>query len=145
MELPGSRILRPPVSRVVRGVDLGRWLCKTHCNFMVVAGLVPSCDLIRFAFQQPTERQIYFYFPAQLGDTLRFGDGRDPLVTYSQLMQDETSGYDGCQITLAGLPIIVSTDPIRRGRRPMIDRLRAMHQGTPLRPYTIHFDSSGDE
>ncbi len=145
MRLPGSRILRPPTRRTIRGIDLGRWLCKTHCNFMVVAGFAPSRDFIRYSFRRATERRIYFYFPMGLGDTLRFGDGRDPVVTYAQLLQDETVGYDGCRITLAGFPMIASTARVLRNGREMIDRLRAFNQNTPLGPYTIHFDWGGDD
>lgn len=145
MELPGSRILRPPVHRTIRAVDLGRWLCKTHCNFMVVAGFTPSRDLINYSFRRATERRIYFYFPMGLGDQLRLGDGRDPVVTYAQLLQDETPGYDGCQITLAGFPMIVSTARVLRNGLEMIDRLRGFNQNTPLGPYTIYFDWRGDE
>jgi hypothetical protein len=71
MELPGSRILRPPVDRQVSGVNFGRWLCKTHCNYMVVHGMIPDPAYIHYAFLQAPTKPIYFYFDGCLGEALR--------------------------------------------------------------------------
>jgi len=52
MELPGSGILRPPVDSRISGVNFGRWLCKTHCNYMIVHGMIPDPAYVRYAFLQ---------------------------------------------------------------------------------------------
>ena len=144
MELPGSRILRPPVGRSIRGVDFGRWLCKTHCNFMVAAGIAPASDFVRYSFQKPTENRLYFYFAGSLGTTVRFGDSRDPVVRYAQLLPDGAPDVEGCEITLVGFRTVVSNSKILRNNQEMIDRLVDMHHETPLGPFTIHFDWSGE-
>jgi hypothetical protein len=144
IELPGSHILRQPVRRVIRGAHLARWLCKTHCNFMVAACATPDADYVRYAFGRPTKRRLGFFVAAALGDYLRFADARDPVVRYQQLLQPDTEGFDGFIISIGGLPIVGSNFGVARNGRPMIDRIRELIQPTPLGPYVIEFDWGGE-
>lgn len=144
LKLRGSHILRPPTRRVIKGVHLARWLCKTHCNFMVAAAQTPNADYVRYAFGKPTRRHLCFYIAAALGDHLRFADSRDPVVRYQQLLQPETEEYDGFLISIGGLPIIGSNVGVARNGRAMIDRVRQLLQPTPLGQYAIEFDWSGE-
>jgi hypothetical protein len=144
MELPGSRILRPPVDRRVSGVNFGRWLCKTHCNFMVAQGMTPDPAYIRYAFLQPPEKPIYFYFAGGLGARLRLTDGRDPVVSWRQFLSDDQLDFDAFLISLAGFPMVVTTAPIRRNGSQMIDRILAVEWPTPLGQFRIVFDWSSE-
>jgi hypothetical protein len=80
MELPGSRILRPPVGGRVSGLNFGRWLCKTHCDYMIVHGMEPDPAYIRYAFLGSPGKPIFFHLAGSLGHPLRLADGRDPVV-----------------------------------------------------------------
>jgi hypothetical protein len=142
MKLPGSRILRPPVDRRVSGVNFGRWLCKTHCNFMVVNGMTPDPAYVRYAFHRPLPRHVYFFFPGLLGDNLRFVDGRDPVVNWGHMVVDEDPSFDAFSMSLGGFQTIVSTGKVQRNGQDMIDRLNAMQQPTPLGTFRIVFDWS---
>jgi hypothetical protein len=93
MELPGSRVLRAPVDRQVSGVNFGRWLCKTHCNYMVAHGMTPDPAYPQYAFQKPTSKPIYIYLAAGVGEAMRLADGRDPVVGWKQLLTDDAA-YD---------------------------------------------------
>lgn len=144
MKLPGSRILRPPVDRRLSGVEFGRWLCKTHCNFMIVNGMTPDPAYVRYAFLHPIPKPVYFFLACALGDNLRFADGRDPVVSWSQLIDDEQPGFDAFTISLSGFQTIVSTAPVQRNGKEMIDRIRVLEQQTVLGPFRIVFDWSGE-
>jgi hypothetical protein len=144
MQLPGSRILRPPVDQRVSGVNFGRWLCKTHCNFMVANGMTPNTAYIRYAFSHPPGRPIYIYFAAGLGDALRLVDGRYPVVSWSQLLSDDEPGFDGFSVKLAGFESMVTIAPIRRNGQQMIDRIRALEWPTQLGSFRIVFDWAGE-
>jgi hypothetical protein len=144
MELPGSRILRPPVDRRVSGVNFGRWLCKTHCNFMIAHGMGPDLAYVRYAFLHSPEKPIYFYFAGELGDRLRLADSRDPVVGWRQLLSDDQPGFDGFSISLAGFEMVVTTAPIRRNGIQMIDRIRIVEWPTPLGPFRIVFSWNGE-
>jgi hypothetical protein len=144
MELPGSRILRSPVDRRVSGTNFGRWLCKTHCNYMIIQGLPPHPAFIRYAFLRPLPCEVHFYFAGALGDNLRFGDGRDPVVGWRGLISDDDPDFDGFLLSLSGLQMAVSTAPIRRNGKQMIDRIRGIERPTPLGEFRIVFDWSGE-
>jgi len=144
LQLPGSRILRPPVDRRVSGVNYGRWLCKTHCNFMVAHGMAPDPAYVRYAFGRPPNKAIYFYFAGGLGDPLRLADGREPVVSWSQLLSDDQPDLDAFLISLAGFPMAVATTPIRRNTSQMIDRILAVEWPTPLGLFRVVFDWTGD-
>jgi len=144
LKLPDSRILRPPVGRRVSGVNFGCWLCKTHCNYMIVLGMKPDPAYIRYAFLHPPGKPIYFYLAGGLGDTLRLADGRDPVVSWQQLLSDDQPDFDGFLISLAGFPVAVATAPIRRNGLQMIDRIRVVEWPTSLGLFRIVFDWSGE-
>lgn len=144
MELPGSKIMRPPVDRRVSGANFGRWLCKTHCNFMIAQDMAPAPEYIRYAFLRPVPKPIFFFFAGALGDTLRLADGRDPVVSWSQIVSDEQPDFDAFEISLAGFTTAVSTAPLRRNGTPMIDRIRVVEQPTSLGPFRIILDWNGE-
>jgi hypothetical protein len=144
LELPGSRILRPPVERRVPAVNFGRWLSKTHCNFMVAQGLTPDPPFVRYAFLHPPGKPVYFYFAGGLGEQLRLADGRDPVVSWRRLVADDKREFDGFVISLAGFPTVVTTTPIHRNASRMIDRMRAVEWPTALGPFRIVFNWSGE-
>ena len=144
MELPGSRILRPPVGRRVSGVNLGRWLCKTHCNYMIAHDMAPDPAYIRYAFLRPLGKPIYFYLAGTSGDAVRLADGRDPIVGWRQLLSDDRLDLDGFSVSLAGFETIVTTAPMPRNEREMLDRVRALEWPTPLGPFRITFDWNGE-
>jgi len=144
MKAPGSRILKPPVERRVSGIDFGRWLCKTHCNFMVAQGMEPDETYVRYAFLQPTPKPVHFYLAAALGEPLRLADGRDPVVSWRQLVADEWGEFDGAVISLAGFSTVVTTVPTHRNGSKMIDRIRAVEWPTPLGPFRIVFNWNGE-
>ena len=141
MELPGSKILRPPVERRVSGVNFGRWLCKTHCNYMVVHGMTPDPAYVMYAFQRPVAKPIYIYFAADVGEQIRLADGRDPVVGWKQVPEDDPS-YDSFSVSLSGFESVVSTAPRDRNGKQMIERIRAIEWPTPLGPFRIAFDWS---
>jgi hypothetical protein len=143
-QLPGARGPLPPKERRISGHHLGQWLCKTHCNFMIAAGLSPAADFVKYAFGRPTERPIYFLFAVALGDTVRFGHSQEPVVGYTQLLQDDTPGYDGCVIRLSGLPMIISNARVIRNNQQMIDRLRMITQPSALGDFRICLDWRGE-
>lgn len=144
MELPGSRILRSPADKRVSGVNFARWLCKTHCNYMVVQGLTPHPAFIRYAFLKPLPTAVHFYFAGGLGDTLRLADGRDPVVGWRALVSDDDPDFDGFLLSLAGFQMAASTAPIRRNGEEMLERIRAIEQPTPLGPFRIVFEWAGE-
>jgi hypothetical protein len=139
MELPGSRILRPPAERRVSGVNFGRWLCKTHCNYMIAHGMAPDQAYIRYAFLHPPEKPIHIYLAAGLGEPLRLADGRDPVVSWKQLLSDDQPDFGGFSVSLAGFDTVVSTAPIRRNGQQMLDRVRVLEWPTPLGAFRIIF------
>lgn len=132
MELPGSNILRPPVDRRVSGLNLGRWLCKTHCNLMIINGMVPDSEYIRYAFLRPITRPIYFFFAGQVGEEKRFADSRDAVVSYWRLIAKDETSYDAFSISLAGFQTVVSLNPVQQNGKEMIDRINVLQQPTPL-------------
>ena len=144
LQLPGSRILRPPVERRVSGVNFGRWLCKTHCNFMVANGMTPDPAYMRYAFLHPPGKPIYIYLAVGLGDSMRVADGRDPVVSWSQFLADGQPSFDGFSVKLSGFETVVTTAPIRRNGQQMIDRIRTLEWPTPLGPFRIVFDWTGE-
>jgi hypothetical protein len=144
MELPGSRILRPPVERRVSGVNFGRWLCKTHCNYMIVHGMIPDPTYVCYAFLHSPTKPIYFYLASGLGEALRLADARDPVVSWSQFICDGKPDFDGFNISLAGFKMVVSTAPIQRNGLQMIDRIRMVEWPTPLGPFRIVFNWDGE-
>jgi len=144
MRLPGSRILQPPIERRVIGVHFGRWLCKTHCNYMIASGMKPDVAYIRYAFSHWPGKPIHFYLAIALGDTLRLADGRDPVVGWRQFLSDDQPDVDGVSITLAGFETVVTTAPAQRNGLQMIDRIRVLELPTPLGPFRIVFDWSGE-
>ena len=144
MRLPGSHILRPPVERRLSGANFGRWLCKTHCNFMVSNGMTPDPAYMRYAFAHSPGKPIYFYLAAALSDAMRLADGRDPVVSWGQFLADDQQDFDAFSVKLSGLETVVSTALIRRNGKQMIDRLRALEWPTPLGPFRIVFDWGGD-
>lgn len=144
MELPGSRILRSPVDRRVSGLNFGRWLCKTHCNYMIVQGLTPHPAFVRYAFLNPLPTAIHFYFAGAQGDALRLADGRDPVVGWRALISDDEPQFDGFLLSLGGFQMAVSTAPMRRNGQRMIDRIRAVEQPTPLGTFRIVLDWDGE-
>jgi hypothetical protein len=111
---------------------------------MIVHGLTPNRNYIRYAFLRPIERQICFYFAAGLGDSLRLADGRDPVVGWNQLVPDGQPSADAFSVRLAGFETIVTPATVRRNGVEMIDRLRMLEQPTPLGPFRITFDWSGE-
>lgn len=143
-QLRGSQILRPPVDKKVSGVNFGRWLCKTHCNFMVSNGMTPDPAYIRYAFSYPPGKPIFIYFAAGLGDVLRLVDKRDPVVSWRQFLSDDQPGFDGFSLKLAGFETVVTTAPIRRNGQQMIDRIQALEWTTPLGPFRIIFNWNGE-
>jgi hypothetical protein len=144
MKLRGSRILRPPVDRRLSGVEFGRWLCKTHCNLMIVNGMTPDAAYVCYAFQRPIPKPVFFFLACSLGDNLRLAYGRDPVVSWSQFVDDGQSRFDAFTISLAGFRTIVSTAPVQRNGKEMIDRIRVLEQQTALGPFRIIFDWSGE-
>jgi hypothetical protein len=144
MELPGSKIPRPPVDRRMSGLNFGRWLCKTHCNLMIVNAMTPDQTYIRYAFLRPLPRPLHFFFTGAIGDNLRLARVSDPVVSWAQLLADEDAGFDAFVITLGGFQTVVSTIPIQRKGKEMIDRLAVLKQPTPLGPFKIIFDWSGE-
>jgi hypothetical protein len=144
MELPGSDILRPPVDRRVSGVNFGRWLCKTHCNYMIVHGMIPDPAYVCYAFLYPPTKPIYFYLDSCLGETLRLADGRDPVVSWNQFISDDQPDFDGFNISLTGFKMVVSAAPIQRNGLEMIDRIRVVEWPTPLGPFRVVFNWDGE-
>jgi hypothetical protein len=143
MELHGSPVPRTPVDRRVSGVNFGRWLCKTHCNYMVAHGMTPDPAYTQYAFQQPTSKPIYIYLAAGVGEVMRLADGRDPVVGWKQLLADDPA-YDGFSVSLSGFESVVSTRALDRNGKPMLDRVRVLEWPTELGPFRIVFDWSTD-
>jgi hypothetical protein len=105
---------------------------------MIAHGMTPDRAYIRYAFQQPTNRPIYIYLAADVGESMRLADGRDPVVGWRQMLADEPS-YDGFSLSLSGFESVVSTAPLNRNGKPMLDRVRALEWPTPLGPFRIVF------
>ena len=122
------------------GANFGRWLCKTHCNFMVSSGMKPDPAYIRYAFGQPSEKSIYIYLAASPGDVLRLGDGRDPVVSWQQFLAPHEAEFDAFSVKLSGFESVVTTVPIQRNGEPMVDRLRLLELPTPLGAFRIVFE-----
>ncbi len=141
MELHGARVLRPPVDRRVSGVNFGRWLCKTHCNYMLAHGMTPDPAYTQYAFQRPTSKPIYIYLAAGVGEAMRLADGRDPVVGWKQLLADDPA-YDGFSVSLSGFESVVSTAALNRNWKPMLVRVRVLEWPTALEPFRIVFDWS---
>ena len=144
MRLPGSRVLRPPADRRVSGVNFGRWLCKTHCNFMIANGMTPDLAYVRYAFLQPPEKPIYFYLALGEGEALRLADSLDPVVSWMRWLLVDQSDFDAFSVSLAGFETIVTTTPIWRNGRKMADRILVLERPTRLGPFRIMFDWSGE-
>ena len=125
------------------GVNFGRWLCKTHCNYMVAHGLTPDPVYVSYAFQRPLVKPIYIYFAADAGEFLNLANGWNPVVRWNQLLADGLS-YDGFQVLLAGFNSVVTTEPLKRNGRPMPDRVRVLQLRTLLGPFRIVFDWSAE-
>jgi hypothetical protein len=141
LRLPGSRILRPPVAKRLSGIHFGRWLCKTHCNLMVINGMTPNPAYMAYAVQAHDRQPIYFYFPGAVGESLRLVEQNGPKFQWSQIISaGHDARFDGFQITLSGLPTVVSTRPLSRGPLPMLDRMKTLEWQTALGRYQIHFN-----
>ena len=104
----------------------------------------PDPAYVRYAFAHSPEKPIYLYFASGLGEPLRLADGRDPMVSWCQLLSDDQPDFDGFLILLAGFPMAVTTAPIRRNGLKMIDRIRAVEWPTSLGPFRIVFDWRGE-
>jgi hypothetical protein len=89
-------------------------------------------------------KPVFFFFAGALGDTLRFADGRDPVVSWSQIISDDQPDFDAFEISFAGFTTAVSTSPLRRNGVQMIDRIRVIELTTSLGPFRIVFDWNGD-
>ena len=81
---------------------------------------------------------------AALGDTLRLADGRDPVVSWSQIVSDDQPDFDAFEISLAGFKTVVSTEPLLRNGIEMIDRIRAVERMTSLGQFRIVLDWNGE-
>ena len=136
-------LFRSPVDRRVSGVNFGRWLCKTHCNYMVANGLEPDRDYIRYAFVRPVSKPIYFQLDAACGVSLKLASSEEPPITWAQYLTDDQS-FDGFKISLAGFPSFGSKVPINRNGQLMLDRISALVFPTPLGPFRIFFDWAGE-
>lgn len=143
MKLHGSRILRAPVERRVSGVNFGRWLCKTHCNYTVAHGLEPDRAFVEYAFQRRLSKPIYIYFAGQKDETTNLANGRNPIVHWGQLV-DVDENVIGFELSLAGFASVVSANPLRLGNQQLVDRICTLQWHTPLGPYRISFDWQGE-
>jgi hypothetical protein len=65
-------------------------------------------------------------------------------VSWSRLVDDEQPSLDAFTISLAGLRTVVSTAPVQRNGKEMIDRIRVLEQRAALGPFRIMFDWSGE-
>lgn len=145
MKQPGSKIMRPPISRIVCGVHYAQWLCKTHCNIMAADGIVPNRDYVRYAFGFRTENRLHFYTLAKVRQNMQIGRGR---ISYTVYVDADKPNVRIFEITLAGLRTLVTTFPVdsKKTARLMhsdaslLDRLKCVEKPTPLGYYKIHFD-----
>lgn len=142
--LPGATEPRAPVARRINGAWYGRWLCKTHCNLMVAAGLSPAPEYVRYAFGKDPGRHVYFYAAGLPGDTLNFAEAESVAVHYVQFVCENEPGFDSFELTLGGFPTLVSLHPLRRNDEALIDRVLCLRHPTPLGTYEITFDWSYD-
>jgi hypothetical protein len=138
MRLRGSAILRPPAPFDVSGTGLAKWLCKTHCNLMVVRGMAPDPDYVRYAFGQTTDKKLYFYAAQQTGESVKFTNPAEPVVHHGRLHLREMPEFDAFVIGLSGFEWAVGPVPLARTTGPMLDRPRGLHWPTPLGPYRIN-------
>jgi hypothetical protein len=140
MQLPGSRVKRAPADRRVSGTSLGRWLCKTHCNCMIALDRTPDAVFVEYAFLRPLSSPLHFYFRGELGETLQIADDRLPRVGWTDLKMSDSRPLTAFQIQLGGFCIMVSVQPFADA----VDRIRELALRTPLGPFRIIFDWSGE-
>ncbi len=149
MQLPGSRILRAPISKAISGVDYARWLCKTHCNISAANGQVPRMSYVQYAFGKRPEENLHFYTPVQVGQNVRIGRGR---INYALYFDKDDPGMRIFEITLCGLRTLVTPFPVdtKTTARLMhtdgslMDRLVCIQQFTSLGWYRISLDWKDD-
>lgn len=144
LALRGSRVLRSRVDLRISGTDYGRWLCKTHCDFMVSRGETPDRAYVCYAFLRPLPCQVFFYFVERRDRPARASRPREAAVTWQLFTDDRNPASDIFAIVLAGLETIVSTIPLpkvsRTGR--LVDRADGVRIPTQFGSRRIAFDWS---
>lgn len=110
---------------------------------MVAHGMTPHPAYTMYAFQRPVAKPIYIYHTAGVGEPMRLADGRDPVVGWKQILADDPS-YCSFSVSLPGFESVVSTAPLNRNGKQMIDRIRAMEWPKPLGSFRIAFDWSNE-
>lgn len=138
MNRPNSNILQPPPEIKISGTLFGRWMCKTHCNFLSVSDQTPEISYIQYAFAERPKKSIFFYFAAKEGAKLKIGDEH-----YKYIQPPPVEGIDSVYdfaIIFSGLVIIITTSQITNLKVALIDRLKAFQFSTPLGFYKILFD-----
>ena len=152
-----SPIIKPSTSVAIDGHLFGRWLCKHYCGAIAAhADAEPHIDFVRYAMGLATERILYFYFPAEVGDDTRIGDSNR---TSLQTLHTEDGAAEGFLIHLWGFPTLVINAPeiqshpgIRAEGRRWLDRVERLQTFSPgvqegdLRAtaHRINLDWAGD-
>ena len=139
MKRPNSKILQPPPEIKISGTKFGQWLCKTHCNIITVTGGIPELSYVQYAFGERTEKKVFFYFIAMVGEQLQVGREH---YTYIAPPKDDKI-YDFITI-FSGIKVLVTTTQINAFDWKFIDRLNDFQLQTALGLYKIHFDWSNE-
>lgn len=154
-DLADAPIIPCSTARAINGHLYGRWLCKCFCGATTAHDLVePSVDFLRYAFAEPVERRVHFYFPQRIGERTPLGRERGGSLT--TLLADEAT-YQGFILKLWGLPCLVADETTLRLYQgvyePMINRIARIEIAShgPGGPnllmssgLRINFDWSGD-
>jgi hypothetical protein len=138
MKRPNSIILQPPPEIKISGTLFGRWMCKTHCNFLSVSGHIPEISYVQYAFAKRPEKPIFFYFASKVGKKLKIGDEHYKYIL-PPIIEGINSIYDFA-IVFSGLIIIITTNQISNLKVSLIDRLKVFQISTQLGFYKILFD-----
>jgi len=113
---------------------------------MIINGMSPDPDYIRYAFLNPVSKPIYFFFSGRVGEEIHFADSRDAVVSYRQLILNDEGqkDLDAFSISLAGFQTVISPQPVQKNGKELIDRINVLQQPTPLGMSRIIFDWSGE-
>ena len=91
--------------------------------------MTPDPAYIRYAFQKQTDKPVYIYFAGATGEAVSLATSRNPPISWTQHLADDPS-YDGFSASLAGFESIVTTAPVKRNGKPMLDRVPCFAGGT---------------
>jgi hypothetical protein len=109
---------------------------------ITVAGGVPELSYVQYAFGKHSEKKIFFYFPAEVGENRLLGNEHYTYIS-SPTGNNIIPAYDFAVI-FSGIIILVTTSEIHEFKVKLIDRLRCLQYPTPLGMYKIIIDWSNE-